>query len=1189
MSLVLKMMNVGGASSQYGKDYDKYIWGDDGLWQYSKVLLVEPSQADISAVEQFQFPTLQAVSDYPPIKDNYISRPLSDVSKNWFKTVFSGQTGSSDQKQLQLFAKTAVLILAGKNIQRIDPSRLSSLPIFDSNSQVDIPALHSNLISLSSYLRMGWLHHQGEAIDSTDLDFVYVPSYFSQSSPAKSVLGVTGAGMGDSAAASSPYENSYGYNEKAIYDDVRDYGSEVVDERIKKTLLRIRSLQSNLDAASSPVENVKAESLKQVSEELRHVDDPGVAAILKDGACQEVLNKIITDAETYSKAIEWASLKTQILFKKKWINLPEPATPDDFELIAVACLKVNVEMRRLPKGSDAKVDIGVLTVNTLSPVVAAQPVSLARAVVDDAQYTLDKLIEPDLLSRLYEYRVFKKVSSGTNEVRYRLPEIIRGLECLLHVAEVVADKHFSNGQWNLFTTTERSSIARSSTLKFGLGRIITVESHPVELVPRTLSSIRNLYKGDTTTQERSLIDELEFESYEESMLESTDSSEKSKTEKTSLEKEISKVSSSSLDASAGINVSGKYGVTKVSASASAAISRSESETENSSISKAEEIIEKSIKAVTERRTTSTRSLRKVTDSFRHLTQTTSSDDKAIVEAEVWEKRRFRLLDGGARLMVQLNIPEPGIRYLEKFLKSGADELPPEEFDPETFNGGKPILPEAFSTLVKMYPKARIPEPPPLYADVKHSDVVASRADNETDVNGHMAGSSTLEISDGYAPVELFVSAHSMFSRGDTYKDWAGLSVSLAGMEVIKDVGFYGYFSDKYNLLNAEYKGAFSANNSNEQTDVVNVRRDQGVALTYRMVSLKSNMGTININLRCIRTKSTITRWRNEVIQSINKYIEEEKYEYDRRMARQESNSAQNLTINRAGRTTREMVTAELRKWCTQAITGEALSYDLLRQVTHQTVIGEQNFVEPVYDNAGHSRLLSEFDPIFEWSEMTYLYEGVGDRSLERIKERVKIVEPELRGFILAGNAKVYLPVARGMEKKAMGLLSLIRDRNDWQDIFSILDALQDDDKLKNNHIPYFDVLSEVLRAHKRGYETPGCLLKVENGKKEVSLVYKNDSTLDRELRWMPTSLDIGRKIEIEGVDYEIDKIVTETRLELKKAYNGETNSNATIRLAKKQIGEDFFKELPTGETIMINDAALDALEKLSNRMRSTAR
>ena len=156
------------------------------------------------------------------------------------------------------------------------------------------------------------------------------------------------------------------------------------------------------------------------------------------------------------------------------------------------------------------------------------------------------------------------------------------------------------------------------------------------------------------------------ETLEETETQTEKSSEKDlqTTDRNEIQTQSQKAIKQQFSVNAGLNVSGKYGVTTVAASLQAGFSSSVEESRSNSSNIAKEIVSKAVEASRE----ATRELRRTTfsEQIRELNRHGIKDlDKPFSGVYYWVEKihEVELRHYGTRLMVEFFIPEPGLSLL----------------------------------------------------------------------------------------------------------------------------------------------------------------------------------------------------------------------------------------------------------------------------------------------------------------------------------------------------------------------------------------------------------------------------------------------------------------------------------------------------------------------------------------------
>lgn len=689
---------------------------------------------------------------------------------------------------------------------------------------------------------------------------------------------------------------------------------------------------------------------------------------------------------------------------------------------------------------------------------------------------------------------------------------------------------------------EVSSENRPSIKAIGWGDLVVAKSRLAGYEASEIAHIENALAGESRVREheRKIRTEtlVETETTEDSL------SEKSleTSDRFELQTEASQTVETDFSVTAGVNTSGKYGLTKVDSSLEAKFSSSNKQSYDSSVKTAQDVVAKSVEKVQKqvrelRRTTTTEEIRELAT---HSIDNTvagagpTPTDRSGVYYWVDKIEEVQLRHYGKRLMVEFYIPEPGVSLIEEKEASVPDLKKPRplQVGPADINVGN------YLCLAKAYGAEGVKAPPPL--QIQSGMSFATNPINKQDgKDAESTVEGTIKVEQGYVP---YVGEFTMAGRGTKNNDASDLfngHIAVAGMEVLKVDS--GEFKNSYH-------GWF---NFKRPAHVENL----GIPVTGRFAGHDDSTGTLNVNIVSIRGNALMDDWKLSVYQSIKNAHRELVEDYESAVASAEFEEASLFEINGGPPAmNREIEKNELKKWAINLMRVDRYDFDAIAGAGE----GEKQRQEI---DAAEADLISPivrfFETCFEWTHMSYFlypyFWGRREAWSRRLGIRVP-GDPKHEEFLKAGYARVVVPVMPGFEARVIQYLDSDSNLDDK-------DRIPEADDLDGEVPQSAEALWEELRSDRdRDTARGNGLLIVQDGSTEVSI--KDDT-------WQVQAIDIGREIVILGAVYTIVRIdVAANTFEIDRAFEGIDTEPVRFLVGSVPYGEAWSVKLPTRLVIL---------------------
>lgn len=295
---------------------------------------------------------------------------------------------------------------------------------------------------------------------------------------------------------------------------------------------------------------------------------------------------------------------------------------------------------------------------------------------------------------------------------------------------------------------------RAAIRALGWGDLLVVREEVVGYEAGEISHIENALAGESSSSKHDrrhrtkVLDETETttDTFTENQFATTDRFE--------LQTEASLAIATGFALQAGVNTSGKYGLTQVDTSVSVEMSRSKQDATRNAENTAHDVVTNAVNRTQE----TVRSLRRTmtTDTIRDLTRHAIDNTKAAVDdpkprTEIYrwvnKVERLQMYEYGKRLMIEFTIPEPGVSLIE-----ASQPVKPARRKPLPLSVGPADISEAnYLCLTDRYHARDVPPPPPLLMQI--GEAFVTEPDPEANFKSASANDETeLLVPPGYMPI-----------------------------------------------------------------------------------------------------------------------------------------------------------------------------------------------------------------------------------------------------------------------------------------------------------------------------------------------------------------------------------------------------------------------------------------------------
>jgi hypothetical protein len=694
-------------------------------------------------------------------------------------------------------------------------------------------------------------------------------------------------------------------------------------------------------------------------------------------------------------------------------------------------------------------------------------------------------------------------------------------------------------------------IENGAVQALGWGDLIVAKERLVNYEAREIAHIENVLPNELKSREhiRSTITEDTFET--ETVEREESERELETTSRHELQIESEKTVNTQFSTEAGVNVSGRYGLTKVESSLDVNFSRSEQESNRTTTNLAKDIVSKAVESTFKsvrglRRQRIVNELRETnTHGITNTAEATGSPPTSISGIYRWVEKihEIQLRHYGTRLMIEFHIPEPGLSIVNGSSEAGAEIPKPNK--PKINASG--ITESNYLALAKKYNATNIEPPPQKFVTATH--VWSSQPDeNADDDTAEEALSGLINIPDKHRPVYGWYMISALPYNIETFNVRIQIDnqqFSHTDQEPIKHLFIINRFQKEH-------------------------RWETGVGFSLTAHGHYDKTLALNIVIVCRRLDNAYIEWQIKTFAAIWAGYEALLREYEKAFesARIEQGilgipQGAPAMVNR--RTERE----ELQKWAVTIMRREPLAFNAVVKRKADGV--EHDEVDPGKADQ-QAATVRFYEEAFEWVHMSYFFYPYfwGRRDSWNIRQSIRHNDYRFETFLRAGSARIIVPVTPRYEQQVLYYLA-----NPQLPEKERIEGLKDED---TNSTPVsieesvYDTLWLELLVNKNEELALGSgFLKVTQGSPDVEIV---DSI------WETTDRDLGRELYIDGEQYEISEIFIENRklFRLTVGYLGESQDEAPYATGSVAFGRPWLVNLPTNLVILnenINDIRLD--------------
>lgn len=670
----------------------------------------------------------------------------------------------------------------------------------------------------------------------------------------------------------------------------------------------------------------------------------------------------------------------------------------------------------------------------------------------------------------------------------------------------------------------------------GWGELVLARETLVGYTAREIAHIENILPGETKLREHERVSKTEEVQEREVITEKETEKDSQTTDRYELQSDSQEAINRNFSVSAGVNTSGRYGLTEVNTTLDAAFSQSQSQSRSSSVNTAREIVNKAVERTFER----VRQLRRltITEEIRELNQHEltnvggSQPPQSISGMYLWVEKiqKVELRHYGTRMMLEFHVPEPAVSLLERARgRSTRRRLPPFDVAPSQIHAGN------YMCLAQRYGALDVEPPPPQFIEVGFGWVSTI---NE-DANGKAEDQFTamINVPEGY--------------RAEFAKVmWSGISG--------------GAFNFAFAVGGRSELTPYETADRAVFLDLSGKEWPQGVPISGRLRGAWDGAMYVQALLPCVRTSEALDRWRLRIWEALRAGYEvmQRKLSQEEEIATISGNLLGPVIADRAAAENRRIERGELQKWSIKAMRRVPQNFNAIEQV------GLFQEVSPFYADA-QAPIVRFYEDAFEWEHMTYFLYPYhwARRASWRMRTAAEAVDPKFRAFLEAGAARVIVPVIPGYEDKVLAFLD--PPQAGTSELDRIL-AQPPTAPPASNNSAFRDVWIELLTEYKPELARGSGTLAVVNGSADVRI---NDDS-----NWQASApRDVGREIYIAGERYEIAAVASEDAIQLDRPYQGATKAEA-YAAGSTPFGPPWTVNVPT--TLIVLADNVPALQRV---------
>lgn len=676
----------------------------------------------------------------------------------------------------------------------------------------------------------------------------------------------------------------------------------------------------------------------------------------------------------------------------------------------------------------------------------------------------------------------------------------------------------------------------------GWGELIVARETLVGYNAREIAHIENILPGESKLREHHRLSTTEQVEEVEVITERETEKDSQTTDRYELHAETQETIQRDFSVEAGVNVSGKYGVTQVEASLDTAFAQSQSESRSNAIDTAREIVKKSVERTFER----VRKLRRlqlteeISELNRHELANVAAPREAISGMYLWVEKiqKIELRHYGTRLMLEFHVPEPAISLLETSAGGARRrQLPPFDIGPTDVDGTN------YLCLAQRYAALDVQPPPSQYAHVGFGWVSTTNEDFEQWAEDQFTD--VINIPAGYTPEWARVAWSGL--RGKNENREFNFTFAVGG--VSEPPPTKEHTVPTYNGVVLQLPAGTTW--------------PQGVPVSGRVHGSWDGAMYVQVTLTCRRTSEAYDKWRIATWASLRAGYDalSRQLTQDQQAAAIEDQLLATVSSEGPSAINRRIERGELQKWAIKSLRLVPQNLNAIETV------GESQEISPFHAEA-EAPIVRFYENAFEWEHMNYFLYPYhwARRATWPMRNGIERVDPDFQAFLQAGAARVIVPVTPGYEDKVMSFLD---PEVETDELGRILGPPRQAPPQPGQGV-FRDLWVELLTEHKPD---------MARGSGTLTLIKASDTVaINDDGNWLASDRDKGREIVVDGDVYSVAEVTGERSIRLDRPYEGESNEAAIYAAGSVPFGPAWTVNVPT--TLVVLADNLTALRTL---------
>lgn len=663
----------------------------------------------------------------------------------------------------------------------------------------------------------------------------------------------------------------------------------------------------------------------------------------------------------------------------------------------------------------------------------------------------------------------------------------------------------------------------------GWGDLVVARERLIGYDAREVAHIENILPGEMKLREhqreRTVQEVIETETVSETEserdLQTTDRHELQSESRQTIEQEYS--------IEAGVNTSGRYGLTHVETSLQAGFQQSKSEARSSAQSVSREIVSRAVERTFEK----VRQIRRltITDQIRELNRHKVDNSRiegtgvppSISGIYLWAEKllEVELRQYGTRMLVEFYIPEPAISLLEQQTTQLQGPRKPAPFSLTPAD----IQPGNYMCLTELYGAQEVQPPPAQYISTGYA--WASAPSEETESWSQDAVADIIAIPPGYKPVD----GHAVFSAHPHNVAIVDVFMAVGGHVILDRAGV------NFDEGEIDFDPAHTWPN--------------GVPVTIRGVGHFDKTLTAQVSLRCQRTAEALASWQLATWEQLREAHEALMHAYRAEAEEQEMRNALSGRLGeRPDAENRRLELEELRKWAIKAMRLAPFDFNSIERV------GDFQEIDPLSGDlqAAVARL---FEEAFEWEQSSFFLHPYywARRETWKLRAGLEAADTRHTAFLRAGSARLIVPITPGYEERVLYYLESDPTINE-------VDRL---DGPPGGSMPadtgFADLWLELLVDRRPEVAVGSGTLSVTNGDNVVRINTDSNWRADQ-------GHDLGRELFVDGDQYVIARVPNAKEVEFAEPFRGTTNPAAKYAAGSLPYGPPWIVRVPTSLVIL---------------------